>query len=90
MIDVYIHGAAIVFYSLPIRVRLSGRSRGSILYGIIKDFCNIPVELQLLLHTGKAVQQECTPTSQGITHGTTIYFCVKGIGGVVMITTEFF
>ena len=46
-----------------------------------KDFCNIPVELQLLLHAGKAVQQECTLTCQGITHGTTIFFCVKGIGG---------
>ena len=66
----YIHGAA----SLPIRARLSGKSRGNILYKIIKDFCNIPVELQLLLHAGKAVQQECTLTSQGITHGTTISF----------------
>ena len=41
----------------------------------------IPVELQLLLHTGKAVQQESTLTSQGITHGTNVFFCVKGIGG---------
>ena len=75
--DVYIHGAT----DLPLHVTLSGRSHGSILYRIVKDICDVRVELQLLLHTGKVVQWECALSSQGIKHGTTVLFCVKGIGG---------
>ena len=42
----------------------------------------MPVELQLLVYAGKTVKQDSTFISQGIQHGTTIFFSVKGVGGV--------
>ena len=76
-IDVYIQGAT----DLPLCVRLSRKSHDSILYRIMKDLFNIPVSncnfsfmLERLKHGSKL-------TSQGITHGTTVFFCVKAIGG---------
>ena len=41
----------------------------------------MPVELQLLVYAGKTVKQDSTFISQGIQHGTTIFFSVKGVGG---------
>lgn len=66
---------------LPLCVRLSGRSHGRVLYRIMKDLLNVPVELQLLIYVGKAVKHNSTLISQRITHGTTIFFGVKGMGG---------
>ena len=76
-IDVYIQGAA----HLPLCVRLSEKSHGKILHRIIKDLLDVPVELQLLVYAGKTVKQDSTLISQGIQHGTTIFFSVKGVGG---------
>ena len=45
---------------------MSGKSCGSILYRIMKDLCNIPVELQLLLYAGKAVKRGSKLSVKGI------------------------
>ena len=47
----------------------------------MKDLLDIPIELQLLICAGKAVKPNSTLTSQGIKHGTTVFFCIKGMGG---------
>ena len=47
----------------------------------MKDLLDIPIELQLLICAGKAVKPNSTLTSQGIKHETTVFFCIKGMGG---------
>ena len=73
----YIQGAT----DLPLHIRLSGKSHGGVLYKIMKDLCHIPVELQLLVYAGKSVKHDSTLISQGIKHGTTVFFGIKGVGG---------
>ena len=61
--------------------QLHPHSPGLYLYDQVESKCGIPKRLQLLLHGGKTIEHAIPLSLQSISHGSTVYLLIKGLGG---------